>query len=455
MLMRIPSSTEVLKTIVKYKYFLVILAVAAILRLIRFQEFTQFGHDSSRDSIVEYKMFTLGEIIYRGPVFSVVWGDMSPIFYYLIAPFHFILNFHPLASSIFSGVLNFLCIVFASFISYKFFGKKVALVTAFVFGISTIYIVNASSALNPSFMPIFVLGLYYFLAQLLIEKKQAALIGISFCMSFILSLHMSGFFFIPLLVLLYIIVKPKIDKKTFLISAVVFGIFCVLPYLIQEKKLAWFTIKQFIIYFESSDKRPHITIIKRIWNFTDAVLKNTSWFLFGTIVKNYILYTVPVYLYLIYQFITSARNFRKLTAETLLVAILVIYIVTFFVSVPFGEGALNRLWFGAAYIPLLGIYFSLAVSKLVNKKYYYLGILILAIFAVVNINYIYNFGGSSDSYSNRKELAEFLRKDSNGQDFDIYGSNPEPLYYILWYFEKDDKRKRPIQKLVCMDKEPW
>ena len=398
-----------------------------------------FGHDSSRDSITIYKFLEYGEIIYRGPVFSVIWGYLSPIYYYMILPSHFLFGFHPLSSAILSNILGLIFVVFATFLSYKLFDKKTSIVISIIAASSVLLIRNSGSALNPSLMPPFVLLLYYSIVKFL-NGESRYLIGIAISMSFLLSLHPSGIFFVPVLIILAFFKKSKLDKKSTIISAVIVLIVLVLPYLIQEKKLAWWTIKKTIEYI-GNNQGTNPGFVERIIFFVDAVFKNTSIFLFGDTIKNYTFYTMPLYVYLLYDFAKSVFGFRVLTSRSILTILLVLYLFFFMIAVPFEDNDINRQWFGACFIPLLVLYFGVVLSKLVSKKYNYAGNFILAGFVIINIVSIYNFRGLSDSYFHKKEIANFLREDSSGVDFDIFGSNPEPFFYTMWYNETDSSKK--------------
>jgi predicted membrane-bound mannosyltransferase len=101
------------------KALLIIVIFAVVLRLVKFGQIATFGFDSSRDLILTYKMLNYGEIIYRGPVFSVIWGFVSPIYYYLLFPFHVLFNFNPNTSSFVGAIFGLLTVVIAFYAAKK------------------------------------------------------------------------------------------------------------------------------------------------------------------------------------------------------------------------------------------------------------------------------------------------------------------------------------------------
>src|SRR5688572_18835610 len=126
------------------KPLLVILGLVVVtiaLRFLRFEDFTTFGHDNSRDNILAFKMFSYGEIIFTGPVFSVIWGYMSPLYYYLLYPFYLAFKFSPMSAPVASMVANITTLGLLAYASYKLYGKASAFISIILFGFS-VYIIK-------------------------------------------------------------------------------------------------------------------------------------------------------------------------------------------------------------------------------------------------------------------------------------------------------------------------
>ena len=436
------------KSIIYWGNIAGIFLVAVYLRWWKFFELTMFGHDTSRDVIITYKLYRFKEIIYHGPVFSVIWGYLSPLYYYVLFPVHYILEFHPISSSVLMNIVSLLTMAAAMYVAYRFWGSSVSLVTGLVFALSFASARTAGSGLNPSLMPVLAIGFFYYLYKFIRSERNSLWRAILF-LSLLLNFHPSGVFFIPVLIILWILYRPTFTRGEILISGYIFAVFAIAPYLIMEKKMAWYTVKK-VLEFILENNKSSASLLTGIPNFVDATLRNTSIMLFGDIVKNYAVWASPIYVFLIYDIRNIFSKLRKeiITADSLLALVLILYLFIFAVLVPFEKDSLNRLWYSACFIPLLTIYFSLKLFKLFQKRYIYIGYVILVTYVLFNINQFYNMKGMSDSYTHREEIARFVRNDSKGADFDIYGSNAEPINYIVWYKERDIELKEKYFKWV-------
>lgn len=407
--------------------------VSIILRFVRFTDVAIFGHDNSRDVIVLYKMFEYGEYIYVGPVFSVVWGYLSPIYYYLLAPFVFLLNFHPISVAVASMVANIAMMLIAGYLSYKLWGRKAGLVALVLFGLSTHLIRQGGEGLNPSLMGPFTLVAFYSYLQWLKTSKNTYIYWFAFALSFITALHPAGFFLLIPFIISYFFYKPKITLKSVSVFSVIYGALGVFPYLVQEKKLAWWTIKKFIEYFRSDDDVV-VSFGQSIINFITSVAENISLLIFSDIIWISLSISIVILALLIYE---GALFFKEKTDTRYLAFTILFYLITFGLLVKFEKPELQLKWFIAAFIPLVTLYLVSLINRLPRSKYLVSGIFILFGFISLNLGVLFTFQRDYDSYSYTREVSELIREDSDGVDIDIYGENPEPYFYMIWYFEDD------------------
>src|SRR4051812_39219754 len=107
--------------------FIGIFLVAAFLRVYRLQEFATFLGDQGRDAIIIKRLITFEHLTAIGPPSSIGQVFLGPFYYYLVAPFLPLFNFHPIGLVV--GVVLIALIGFvASFIVIK---KEVNTITAF------------------------------------------------------------------------------------------------------------------------------------------------------------------------------------------------------------------------------------------------------------------------------------------------------------------------------------
>ena len=306
-------------------YLLGVVLLAIVLRFARFEDLATFGHDNSRDSIVSFKMFSYGEYIYVGPVFSVIWGYMSPIYYYMLYPFYLIFNFSPISAQVASMIANILALAVVIYVSYKFYGKAAAFISAVLFGFSVYIIIQGGEGLNPNLMlPFSILAFYVYVEWLKVGRSKFLYL-FSFALSFVTALHPAGFFILIPFAILYFFYRPKFHIKSLAISSIIYGILGVLPYLIQEKKLAWWTIKQLVNYLKSQDGE-EVGFLTSVSNYFIAVLKNISLTLFNNTNQIEMIISSLILGFILYEAIVFIKQKNN---STVLAFTLSIYLLVF------------------------------------------------------------------------------------------------------------------------------
>jgi hypothetical protein len=120
--------------------------------------------------------------------------------------------------------------------------------------------------------------------------------------------------------------------------------------------------------------------------------------------------------------------------------VILFYLINFALLVKFDEPKLNTKWFNAVYIPLIFIYISTLFARLC-KNYKYVSRIGITIFLAINLFAYYSYVQQTDSYSFIKWATKEIRTHSKGEYIDVYGLTPEPVYYLLWYNEKDPTLK--------------
>jgi hypothetical protein len=93
------------------------------------------------------------------------------------------------------------------------------------------------------------------------------------------------------------------------------------------------------------------------------------------------------------------------------------------------------------------------LARLYRTNYWYSTLLIVAGIFTLNLHQFLTVNREVDSYGYVREVSEIIRKDSGGEDIDIYGANPEPFYYMLWYYESDADMKEKYFSWIKWAKE--
>ena len=160
---------------------ILILLIAAFLRLYEIDKYMTFLGDEGRDVLVAYNILH-GHLTLLGPTSSVGGFFLGPIYYYFMAPFLFLSNYNPVGPAIMVALFGIVVVGLVYKIGESIFNRRVGLVAAFLYAISPIVIIYSKSSWNPNLMPFFtILTLYSLYFGLKKNKLIYFLIcGISF-----------------------------------------------------------------------------------------------------------------------------------------------------------------------------------------------------------------------------------------------------------------------------------
>src|SRR6266568_1185891 len=102
---------------------LLILLLAAFLRLYKIADYMTFLGDEGRDVLVVYNILH-GHLTLLGPTSSVGGFFLGPIYYYFMAPFLLLFNYNPVGPSVMIGLLGVITVWLVYYISKEFFNGK-------------------------------------------------------------------------------------------------------------------------------------------------------------------------------------------------------------------------------------------------------------------------------------------------------------------------------------------
>ena len=139
---------------------LVILFLAAFLRLYRISDYMTFLGDEGRDALVA-KGILEGHFTLLGPRSSA--GDFfyGPIYYYMITPFLWLFRLDPVGPAIMVGLLGVATVFLIYRVGKRFFDEKAGLFAAALYAVSPLVLSYSHSSWNPDVLPFFALLLIY------------------------------------------------------------------------------------------------------------------------------------------------------------------------------------------------------------------------------------------------------------------------------------------------------
>lgn len=201
----------------KWEFFVAIgiLAIGAVFRLWRIDEYLRFLGDEGRDVRVVRRFLTEIDLMFVGPRTSI--GDMylGPLFYYLIAPSLLLANFSPVGPAAFVAILDVATAGLIWFIGREWFGKIAGLGAAFLYALSPVVIEHARHSWNPNIMPFFALLSVYAIWRVWRNKEFWWLIFLGVLMAFVLQSHYLGLLLIPALGIVWLLTAAYLKATLF------------------------------------------------------------------------------------------------------------------------------------------------------------------------------------------------------------------------------------------------
>jgi 4-amino-4-deoxy-L-arabinose transferase-like glycosyltransferase len=474
---------EIQKYIIRHKVeigiLIVILLVAAVLRLYRISDYMTFLGDEGRDAIVA-KDILQGNFTLLGPRASA--GDffLGPIYYYLMAPFLFLTNLDPVGPAIMVALFGIATVFLVYYVGLKFFNEKAGLMAASLYAVSPLVIAYSRSSWNPNLMPFFSLLMLYLLYFGVKKQKDKVFFLVGLLLGIAMQLHYLSVFLgviIFMFVLLGELMLPK--KKIFIRYVTHYGLLFVgfivglSPFLAFEIRHGFQntrTIFKFI--FEDNAAKVYLPHHSFVNNALDVFFR-----LFGRLVTMFpppeqISASPHPYLQL-WQIVTiiialCAIGVLLFIKDKLKVLLLGLWL--FFGVFLFGiyKQAIYDYYFGFMFpLPFLLVGGFLSKSSDL-KKYKRLGILIsICIFTGLML---FNLSGNPFRYIPNKQKdqakhnAEFILSKTNNQPFNfalITDGNSDHVYRYFFEIEnrapvtilnpnEDPERKSVTQQLLVV-----
>jgi 4-amino-4-deoxy-L-arabinose transferase-like glycosyltransferase len=180
-----------------------ILAVAAFLRLYRIPETMTFLGDEGRDAIMVRRMLISGRPVLTGPATST--GDMvlGPLYYYLIAPALLAANYSPVGPAVLVALIGVATVFLVWAAAREWFGAGGPvpawgpLAAAALYATAPVAIITSRSSWNPNIMPFVALLSVYAAWRAWRREDDKWLIVLAASFAFVLQSHYLGLILAP------------------------------------------------------------------------------------------------------------------------------------------------------------------------------------------------------------------------------------------------------------------
>jgi len=202
-----------LKKLLNPKLLLVlILLLAAFLRLYRIADYMTFLGDQGRDVLIAYNILH-GHLTLLGPTSSVGGFFLGPIYYYFMAPFLWLSNYNPVGPAVMIALFGIATVWLIYIVGKDFFNAKVGLIAALLYAISPIVVAYSRFSWNPNLMPFFSLLTLYLVYKALKNNSLKAFFISGILFGIAMQLHYLSIF-LGMIIIVYTFLTLLYKQKT-------------------------------------------------------------------------------------------------------------------------------------------------------------------------------------------------------------------------------------------------
>ena len=194
--------------------FILILIIGLYLRFYHINETISFGWDQGRDAWM-IRDIIQGKLTLIGPRTGVGHMHIGPVYYYLLAPFFYFMNLDPSAANYLNIITNILNFVLIFIVTKKIFNNYAALFVTFVYAVSHYLITTNQVPWNVTLMPGVAALIFYSIVKIY-EGSYRWVFVLWTLSGFYFNLHFTAIFLPVINILSLLFVKDK--KKTLLYS---------------------------------------------------------------------------------------------------------------------------------------------------------------------------------------------------------------------------------------------
>lgn len=342
---------------------IIIIAIAAFLRLYRISDYMEFLGDQGRDVVYIRDFLKHGNLFFIGPQTSIGNMYLGPFYYYFIAPSLLLSLFSPIGPAIFVALLSILTTFLIYKITAKYFDGKTGLIAAFLFAISPVVIKYSNFSWNPNIMPFFALLFIYFINQ---KKYIYATLAFIMCLN---SHYLALILLFPALFIITLDYK-KFNYKNFIFPILIFLI-SLIPQLLFDLKHDGQNIKALTTFFTQRETTVSIIPTKALPLLPAMFNQVTTRLLAGKIDNPGIFVSIIFFILILFTLFKNKFN----TPQKRFFYINLVWFFSGLVGLALYKQHIYDHYFGFIY-PVIFILLAITLSKL--NKY-------LTIFIVVGL----------------------------------------------------------------------
>ena len=446
------------KNKIEFLILMVILLVAAFMRLYRIADYMTFLGDEGRDVLVVKRMLVNHKWTLLGPTASVGGFFLGPVYYYFMLPFLWLSRLDPVGPAVMVALFGIATVFLVWKVGRDFFGPQAGLIAAILYTIPPVVLAYSRSSWNPNLMPFFCLLIIYtlWLAVTKRQLKHLALVG--FLLGIAFQLHYLATFLVPVIVLYLLLFTRTIENLKYYLLGIGGFLLGWSPFFLFELRHRFpnfKTLYQFIFYGKETG-----FVASKLW----PTISDVTFRLFSRLVTNNKVFLAQLTLFISLStfafFWVAWRKKEQFKTFSLLGLWFILGIGLF----GFYQKPIYDYYFGFMFpLPFLLMGFTLSSfsKSLIGKVA--AGIL-LTILVVVNLQTIPFRYPPNRQLDQTKQIARLILDEAEGRPFNfglITGQNSDHAYrYFLeiWEnppvviedFQHDPKRNTVTDQLLVV-----
>jgi len=243
------------KNKIEFLILMVILLVAAFLRLYRIADYMTFLGDEGRDVLVVKRILVDHKWTLLGPTASVGGFFLGPIYYYFMIPFLWLFRLDPVGPAVMVGLFGIATVFLVWKVGRDFFGPQAGLLAALLYAIPPVVLAYSRSSWNPNLMPFFCLLTIYILWLAVTKKQLSLLVLVGFLLGIAFQLHYLATFLVPVIVLYLLLFTRTIENLKYYFLGIAGFLLGWSPFFLFELRHRFpnfKTLYQFIFYGEET-----------------------------------------------------------------------------------------------------------------------------------------------------------------------------------------------------------
>lgn len=430
------------KFILDHKLLIFILVLGFILRIFQAKMRFLYGHDQDlagwviKDVVLNHHSRLIGQETSTHGVF------IGPLFYYLLIPFYLLSNMDPIGGTYLVALLGVFGIASFYITFSRIFSKRTGLIAAFIYSTS-FYTVSNDLEVVPT-MPVIIWTVWYFCALYLIKegKHRVGFILAGILVGLIWHLNVALILLIPLILISFILSKKKIQRRSLFLGIGALGLTS-LPLIVFELRHKFSQTAAVFSSLTTSQSdiiSGYEKLLRVIYlmskNVHGLVMGSLPWFSFETVFYA----TLAIFAYLVIR-----KGVERRIA--ILMGLWVLVYIVFFASY---SKIISEYYLNGIIVVWIAV-FSLATSYLLERKELrHLGIILLSVFLVFNLNKFFTNPVNKSGYVERRAVVAEIKRDSMEKSFDCvsisYITDPGYDLGYRYFFWLEEVKLAPISE---------